>query len=77
MVLRSDDFTDSAKEILQISQEVVQRYTHTQWDVEHVFLALLEQKESVPVVLLRESGVDVEAIYSLLDKILRAGAKAS
>jgi len=77
MVLRSDDFTDSAKEILQISQEVVQRYTHTQWDVEHVFLALLEQKESVPVVLLRESGVDVEAIYSLLDKILRSGAKAS
>ena len=52
MVLRPDDFTDSAKEAVQISQELVQRYKHTQWDSEHILMALLEQQEGVPLQIL-------------------------
>ena len=45
MVLKPDDFTEQAQEILGKSQEVVRRYRHSQWDVEHVLMAILEQPE--------------------------------
>jgi ATP-dependent Clp protease ATP-binding subunit ClpA len=54
MTMKSDKFTESAKEALRFSQELVRRYRHAQWDVEHVFLALLEQEDSVPRQVLQE-----------------------
>ncbi len=43
MVLKPDDFTEQAQEIIGKSQEIVRRYQHSQWDVEHILMALLEQ----------------------------------
>ena len=40
MVLRPDQFTEQAQEVLHNSQELVRRYNHSQWDVEHILLAL-------------------------------------
>ena len=42
MVRKPENFTDSAQEALQYSQELVRRFRHAQWDVEHVFLALVQ-----------------------------------
>ena len=42
MVLKPDNFTEQAQEVLAASQELVQQYRHSQWDVEHIFLALLQ-----------------------------------
>ena len=53
MVLRPDQFTDQAQEVLAKSQEIVRRYRHSQWDSEHVLMALLEQQEGVPAEVLR------------------------
>ena len=39
MVLRPDQFTEQAQEVLHNSQELVRRYSHSQWDVEHILLA--------------------------------------
>ncbi len=42
--MRQDRFTEQAQEALALSQELVRRYQHSQWDVEHVLLALLQQE---------------------------------
>ena len=52
MVLRPDSFTEQAQEVLRQSQELVRRYRHTQWDAEHILMALLGQDEGVPADLL-------------------------
>ncbi|MCH8940235.1 MAG: AAA family ATPase [Chloroflexi bacterium] len=73
--MKSDKFTESAEEALRFSQELVRRFRHAQWDVEHVFLALLEQEDSVPLQLLVEMGVDVAAVKSDLEAALERTPK--
>jgi ATP-dependent Clp protease ATP-binding subunit ClpC len=45
MVLRPDQFTEQAQQVLQNSQELVRRYNHSQWNVEHILMALLELEQ--------------------------------
>ena len=59
MVLRPDEFTDAARQVLHDSQQIVQRYHHSQWDAEHVLMALLEQQQGVPADVLAEIGADI------------------
>ena len=77
MVLRPDDFTDSAKEALQISQELVQRYKHTQWDSEHILMALLEQPDGVPIQILREMNIDIGGLNQRLTALLDQAPKVT
>ena len=51
MVFRPEQFTEQAQETLAKSQEIVRRYQHSQWDLEHILMALLEQ-EHLRVMLL-------------------------
>jgi ATP-dependent Clp protease ATP-binding subunit ClpC len=60
--LRQERFTEQAQEVLAASQELVGRYRHNQWDVEHVLLALLEQEKGITKEILRELRVDVEGV---------------
>ena len=48
MVLKPEQFTEQAQEVLNSSQDMVRRYQHTQWDVEHVLTALLELEQGIP-----------------------------
>ena len=59
MVIKPEDFTEQAQEVLAASQEIVGKLHHTQWDVEHLLLALLEVEQSVPVQVLEHLSVDV------------------
>ncbi|GBD10414.1 Chaperone protein ClpB [bacterium HR23] len=70
MVFRADEFTEQAREVLTNSQELVRRYRHPQWDVEHVLLALLEMEEGVAREVLAELGVDVGALRSRVAQAL-------
>ena len=70
MPIRPDDFTDAAKESIQLSQEIVQRYRHTQWDSEHILMALLEQQKGVPADILHELDVNIEAMHAKLHQML-------
>ena len=47
MVLKPEQFTEQAQEVLGTSQEIVRRYRHSQWDSEHVLMAILEQEEGL------------------------------
>ena len=75
MVLRPDEFTEQAQEILGKSQEIVRRYKHSQWDSEHILMALIEQQQGVPVEILRHLGVSIDGIHDRLHQILDAAPK--
>ena len=75
MVLRPDQFTEQAQAVLQASQEVVRRYRHTQWDSEHILMALLEQESGVPADIFREVGVPVQGMRDRLHQLLDQGSK--
>ncbi len=75
MVLKPDDFTEQAQEILGKSQEVVRRYKHSQWDVEHVLMALLEDGDGVAAKLLVELGAPVDDMRDTLHHALEMSPK--
>ena len=81
MVLKPDEFTEQAQELIGRSQEIMRRYRHSQWDCEHVLLALLEQEERVPVEILRQLGVSTEdmrdRLHGLLDEAPKLAQESS
>ena len=68
-------FTEQAQEVLAASQELVRRYHHSQWDVEHILLALLEQEKGVTRDILQELGVDVEAVKRRAETVVEGFPK--
>jgi ATP-dependent Clp protease ATP-binding subunit ClpC len=75
MVFKQEDFTEQAQEAIGSSYDVVRRYRHAQWDVEHVMLALLENPKGVPAQLLGELGVNVDTVRAEIEQILDATPK--
>jgi len=60
--MKQERFTEQAQEALAASQELVRQYHHSQWDVEHILLALLQQERGLVGDIMQELGVDVEAV---------------
>ena len=77
MVLRSDDFTEQGQHVLSLSSEIVRRYNHTQWDVEHILLALLEIDDGVAVEVLRKLGVAVDGMRRHVEEALNREPRAA
>ena len=75
MVLRPDNFTEQAQEVLSTSQEIVRRYRHSQWDVEHILLALLQLEHGVPVEIMESLGLNVNAMKARLEEALERSPK--
>ncbi|MEK7281379.1 MAG: AAA family ATPase [Chloroflexota bacterium] len=73
--MRQEKFTEQAQEALTLSQELVRRYHHNQWDVEHVFLALLSQDSSLALQVFQELGVDGERLKTQLESALEQAPK--
>ncbi|MGC8787210.1 MAG: ATP-dependent Clp protease ATP-binding subunit, partial [Anaerolineae bacterium] len=70
-----DRFTERAQDAAARAYEIMQRYRHGQLDTEHILLALLEQPEGVIPEILERLHVDVEAVKSRLDDVLRASPR--
>ncbi|MCZ6891128.1 MAG: ATP-dependent Clp protease ATP-binding subunit, partial [Chloroflexi bacterium] len=75
MVLKPDNFTEQAQEVLGTSQELVRQFRHSQWDVEHVVLALLQLERGLPVEIMESLGVDVDAMKRRLEDVLERSPK--
>jgi len=65
-----DRYTEKAREALMLAQQIALRHHHTQLDTEHLFLALLEQPESVAVRILTQMGIDHDALRRTVERIL-------
>ena len=75
MALRPEKFTEQAQQVLADSQDIVRRYRHSQWDVEHILLALLELEQGLPEDILTALGVSVDAVKEGLEQAPRRVSK--
>ena len=75
MVLRPENFTEQAQEVLANSQELVRQYRHGQWDAEHILLALLQVERGLPVEIMESLGVDVDAMKARVEQALEGSPK--
>ncbi|MEE9325571.1 MAG: AAA family ATPase [Dehalococcoidia bacterium] len=73
--MRPDRFTEKAQEVLSASQELVRQYKHSQWDVEHLLLALLEQEEGLTSEILKQLGVETEYVKNKVRQVLEEAPK--
>jgi ATP-dependent Clp protease ATP-binding subunit ClpC len=76
-MMRFDRFTERAQEAAQRAAEIIQRYGHTQIDIEHILLALIEQPQGVVSQILEIMSVDSQAVQNKLDEVLRSSPKAN
>ncbi|MSQ10374.1 MAG: ATP-dependent Clp protease ATP-binding subunit, partial [Dehalococcoidia bacterium] len=75
MTMRPDRFTESAQEAIAQSQDVVRRLRQSQWDVEHLLYALLEQQNGLTGQILQKLGVDGTLVRQRLHTALDASPK--
>ena len=75
MVLKPERFTEQAQEVLRNSQELVHQHQHSQWDVEHILLALLELEDGLPAEIFRELEISVEAVTARLGQFLEVAPR--
>jgi len=69
-MMRQDRFTEGAQEVLAESQQLVRTERHSQWDVEHVFLALLQHERGIMPALLEKLGIDRSALREAVARSL-------
>jgi ATP-dependent Clp protease ATP-binding subunit ClpC len=75
--MRPERFTEQALEIITTSQEIAQREKHSQWDVEHILLALLEQKDGIAGKVLDKLGINTEVMIRQVQTALEDAPKIS
>ena len=73
--MRQDRFTEQAQEALALSQELVRGYHHSQWDVEHILLALLQQEKGLTGEILKKLGVEAEEVRRRTEEALEKTPK--
>jgi ATP-dependent Clp protease ATP-binding subunit ClpC len=73
--MRFDRFTQRAQEAIARSQEILLRYQHSQMDLEHVLLALIEQPEGAVKEVFELLKTDLNLMKRRVDDILRAQPK--
>ena len=70
-MMRFDRFTERAQEAAQRAVELMTRYGHSQVDVEHLLLALIQQAQGTVPAILTELGTNPEQFDQALDGLLR------
>ncbi|MBE9536962.1 MAG: ATP-dependent chaperone ClpB [Proteobacteria bacterium] len=73
--MRFDKFTLKSQEALAEAQSIAERKNHSQIEVEHLLLALLEQSEGIVAPLLKKCGTDVSILRSRLEEIIERRPK--
>jgi len=75
--MKQERFTEQAQGVLAASQELVRRYRHNQWDVEHILMALLEQESGLTSDILERLGIDVAAVKKRVEASLEGAPKVA
>jgi ATP-dependent Clp protease ATP-binding subunit ClpC len=68
--MRPERYTEQARDVIAASQELAVKYHHSQWDVEHLFLALVKQEGGIASQILKHLGVDATALQHRLEAIM-------
>ncbi len=75
--MRQERFTEQAWDAIVASQQLVGQFQHNQWDVEHILFALLMQERGLVGDILRDLGVDVDAVKQQVETALEKMPKVS
>jgi len=75
--MRQEKFTEQAMEAINASQQLAITLKHSQWDVEHILLAMLRQEKGLANEILRELKVDTAALRSKLEALLEKSPKTT
>ncbi|MBM3942891.1 MAG: AAA family ATPase [SAR202 cluster bacterium] len=75
MALNPEQFTEQAREVLQNSQELVRKHRHSQWDVEHILMALLELERGLPSEILADLGISADVVKARMARVLDSAPK--
>jgi ATP-dependent Clp protease ATP-binding subunit ClpC len=75
--MRQEKFTEQAQEVLNASQELVRTNKNSQWDVEHILMALLQQEKGPIIDLLKHLNVDINNVRGKVGAILDKMPKVS
>lgn len=71
-MMQFERFTERAQDAAMRAYEILQRYGHSQVDVEHLLLALLEQPEGIVTQILEKIDVDIDQLKDRLDETLKS-----
>ncbi len=74
-MMRQDRFTEGAQEVLAASQELVRKERHSQWDVEHVLLAMLTHERGILPAVFEKLNVDVPRLKNAVETALAKSPK--
>jgi ATP-dependent Clp protease ATP-binding subunit ClpC len=75
--MKQERFTEQAQEAIQTSQQMAMQFKHSQWDVEHILLALLIQRQGLVGEILKELDVNVDNIRNQLEDSLKESPKVA
>jgi len=75
--MKQERFTEQAQEALALSQEIVRQYHHSQWGVPHILLALLRQERGLVGDILKELGVNTDAVRQQVEAELDKAPKVA
>ena len=75
--MRQERFTEQAQEAIQMSQQMAMQYKHSQWDVEHILLALLMQRQGLVGEILKELKINNDVIRGQVDDVLKNTPKVT
>ncbi len=68
-----EKFTERARSLVQLAQDILTRYKHTQLDIDHLLLAMLEQNDGLAVQVLQSLHVDLRSLtHNVEDALARA-----
>jgi ATP-dependent Clp protease ATP-binding subunit ClpC len=75
--MKQERFTEQAQEAIQTSQQMAMQYKHSQWDVEHILLALLIQRQGLVGEILKELSVNADTIRNQVEEVLEKTPKVA
>ncbi|MFH1717838.1 MAG: Clp protease N-terminal domain-containing protein [Planctomycetota bacterium] len=64
-------FTERARKVMTLANEEALRFGHDRIGTEHIFLALLKEGSGKAATILRDRGVDIEAMLTEIEQILK------
>jgi ATP-dependent Clp protease ATP-binding subunit ClpC len=75
--MRQERFTEQAQEAIQASQQMAMQFKHSQWDVEHILLALLVQQRGLVGEIFKELNVELDTVRNKVDEALEKTPKVA
>ena len=69
--MRLNRFTEKAREVLMLAEDIVKEYNHIHLDVEHIFYAILTQENGIGAEIIKRMNIDVNAVLQTLTERLK------